>query len=300
MNTKNGTAPALETIGDKTERLLTTMLSAKKDVLGEDAEISETELEMAQRMSHLSGIEIVEAYERWRSGMEGAANFRDRLKKLTKERDELKVEANTDKLTGAKNRRFFEGYLGIKIAEINSTRESKEHRRRGEEDLGFCLIMLDIDNFKTINDRLGHDGGDEVLKGIAQTAMNTLRKNDVVCRWGGDEFMVLIEAKREDGIRIAGELQDLIEREVAKKELGDAVGTVSVGVSSYDPAEPQKTMESLLKEADMAAYHSKQNGRNQVTAYEMQIIDDEKTAGKKPDDSDKTFDEIGIILENEN
>ena len=299
METRNSTAPALEIIDEETERLLDTMLSAKRNVLGEDVEISKTELEIARQMSRLSGIEMVEAYENWRSGLEEATGFRERLKELTKERDELKVEANTDKLTGTKNRRFFEGYLGIKIAEINSAREAKEHRRKGEEDLGFCLIMLDIDNFKTVNDQRGHDGGDEVLRGIAQTAMKTLRKNDVVCRWGGDEFIVLIEAGREDGIRIARELQEQIAKEVSRKELGDAVGTVSVGVSSYRPTDTQKTMEILLKEADAAAYHSKENGRNQVTAYEMQIIDSEETE-KMPRHNDQTFNEIGAILEDEN
>lgn len=283
------------------ENLEGVMLRAKQKASGiSQAELSPAEKELAKKMAALPALELLETYEEWRQTLEKSdeaavvSSLREQISLLAEKAEKVDL----DHLTGAKSRAFFEPYVDLKIAEINSAREAKEFQRAGDENLGFCLMVLDIDNFKLVNDGRGHKEGDEVLKDIARITQDHLRDSDVVCRWGGDEFMVLVEASEMNGQRIAETLRMTIEKEVnAKRDLGENTATLSIGVVSYDPREPEMTREELAEKADQAAYHSKKAGRNQVTVYEPGVIspDEDAARTKRAEELAKTDNELAAV-----
>lgn len=165
---------------------------------------------------------------------------------------ELKRQARTDFLTGLENRRYF----------THLARREFAVSRRLKTPLG-CLI-IDLDHFKKINDGYGHDAGDVVLKALAECCRRTLREVDIVGRWGGEEFAVLL-------VGIMGtQVRDVAERiRIALSEIKIDIGqgrivsfTVSIGASSTTGADPG--FESMMKRADLALYSAKAAGRNRV------------------------------------
>lgn len=159
--------------------------------------------------------------------------------------------AYLDPLTGTANRRF---------AEITLHARYEEFKRYGWP---FGLIFIDIDRFKSVNDEHGHAAGDEVLKMVAKTLMNSARTFDVVARWGGDEFIAVIaNVDREQLIATANRFRTLVEQ--SSRTTGPVRQvTVSIGatlVRSYD------SEESVLERSDRMMYESKCSGKNRVTA----------------------------------
>ena len=163
---------------------------------------------------------------------------------------ELRNHAVTDTLTGAWNRR-----QGTELLAADLTA-----RRPGN---ALSLLMLDIDNFKTINDSFGHQAGDHVLIEVAGRLRRGLRGNDMVARWGGEEFVVLL---RDCALPEALTLAEGIRAEIAKVPFG-ALGrlTVSIGVAEVRADED---LASWLERADQALYRAKRAGRNGVAAAE--------------------------------
>lgn len=159
--------------------------------------------------------------------------------------------AYLDALTGTANRRF---------AEITLHARYEEFKRYGWT---FGLIFIDIDRFKSVNDEHGHAAGDEVLKMVAKTLMNSARTFDVVARWGGDEFIAVIaNVDREQLVAAANRFRTLVEQSSRASGPVRQV-TVSVGatlVRSYD------SEESVLERSDRLMYQSKCSGKNRVTA----------------------------------
>jgi diguanylate cyclase len=129
-----------------------------------------------------------------------------------------------------------------------------------------CLMMLDIDRFKEINDRHGHLIGDKVIKYVATTLKRLVRGGDFVARYGGEEFGIILDDTPEKGaIIVAENVRATIEQAMLKRtDTGDPIGTVtvSIGISRYGKGD---TGESLLDRADRALYHAKQEGRNRVS-----------------------------------
>lgn len=164
---------------------------------------------------------------------------------------ELKKAAMTDTLTGALNRRSF--YIEVKrIAHSIAV-----------TDKTFSLIMIDIDYFKNINDQYGHDAGDLILKNLTSVLQQGLRGNDILARWGGEEFIVLLPSTPQSGAKtVAENLRNLVENNTFhyKDQLIDL--TISLGISSYSGHED---IDNLIKIADDNLYKSKQGGRNRVT-----------------------------------
>jgi len=156
----------------------------------------------------------------------------------------------TDPLTGVYNRKVMEASLG---------RESGLSRRH---KTALSLILLDIDNFKNINDSYGHETGDELIKAIAQTISHELRKTDMLARYGGDEFTILLSnTNRRGATTLANNLREKIESTtytVNDTELGV---TVSIGVSSTMTSSKK---DDLFSRADEALYKAKNEGRNCV------------------------------------
>ena len=148
-----------------------------------------------------------------------------------------------DPLTQIYNRRYFDDVFNKFYSAGNSNRQ-----------FDFSLMIIDIDHFKRFNDTYGHDVGDEVLKTVVNIIKNNLRKNDVFCRFGGEEFVILSEDNKEGAIKLAQKINKLEYKSVEKI-------TISIGVSFFCKG---KTMDEMIKEADENLYKAKENGRNQV------------------------------------
>jgi diguanylate cyclase (GGDEF)-like protein len=126
----------------------------------------------------------------------------------------------------------------------------------------FCLILGDIDFFKKVNDTYGHDAGDHILIQISQTLTQHSRKQDFVCRWGGEEFLLLLpETDLEGGIMLAEKIRRQIEKEVQIFNSQIIKITLSQGVSAVDK---DQDIKGCIKQADLMLYTAKEQGRNKV------------------------------------
>lgn len=169
---------------------------------------------------------------------------------FAQERYYLSEGALMDSLTGLPNRRLFETRLSFAHA------EAKRDRRR------FGLMALDVDHFKSINDRYGHDVGDEVIKAVAARLKSNIRDLDTVSRMGGDEFVILIKDQQsEQGlIKVATKLLDIFSVPMLINEHHIPVH-LSIGLAMFNP-DSDVTLKQLLKQADLALYEAKHTGRN--------------------------------------
>ncbi len=171
---------------------------------------------------------------------------------------ELEKLAFYDPLTQLPNRRFFRDHLDLAIV-----RAQKENKK-------IAMYMTDLDDFKKVNDSLGHDIGDELLIDIANRLRETLHEGDVVSRMGGDEFMILLD-NIEDPTRLDHASQRLIEAlQTTASSAGQTIQvTGSIGIAIY-PTDAS-TPESLLRYADMALYNAKGSGGNRVSYYSGEL-----------------------------
>lgn len=184
-------------------------------------------------------------------------DLRDCRQKMGELRDELEKirrEAFTDPLTGVANRKRFETSAAELAAEVTDGRRSR-----------FALLLVDIDNFKPINDQHGHRIGDQVLRLVAGKLQRHIKGRDVLARYGGDEFVVLLpDTGLEDAARLAEKLRQAIQRHVLRHRLsGEAIGcvTVSIGVAAFVPGQ---SVADLVDRADQALYRAKHAGRNRT------------------------------------
>jgi two-component system cell cycle response regulator len=164
--------------------------------------------------------------------------------------DVCEEAAFTDHLTGLANRRRFERQLDREVA--RSTRYGHT----------FCLLILDIDNFKRVNDTFGHDAGDETLRRLGKAIQEETRGIDVASRIGGDEFAIILpETELEAGIEVAERLK----KAISSVQIPAVVQvTASVGVAAF-PSRDGTTGNALVNAADAAMYQAKRAGGNRVT-----------------------------------
>jgi diguanylate cyclase (GGDEF)-like protein len=173
--------------------------------------------------------------------------------------------AQTDALTGLSNRASFHSALSRTLAECT---------RSGS---GFALVIMDIDYFKVVNDTMGHDAGDHVLRGISRRLTERLRSTDSVGRLGGEEFgLILRDVKPEDSFELMDELRQRIADH--KLRYGEAViqVTASFGIAHYP--EHGKELETLFRTADRCLFSSKRAGRNRVARAGMPAVSGQKLA----------------------
>ena len=167
--------------------------------------------------------------------------------------EEVERLAITDSLTGLYNHRH--------LFELAGHEFQRAHRYR----LPLSVMMLDIDEFKRVNDTHGHAIGDQVLQGVAECCRKELREVDVIGRYGGDEFVALLP---ETGLSAACQVAERLRKSIAERALDTKAGrvtvTVSLGVAVLD--DKHLTPEILLDRADKALYVAKQNGRNRVSS----------------------------------
>jgi diguanylate cyclase (GGDEF)-like protein len=165
--------------------------------------------------------------------------------------DELQVLATCDPLTGIVNRRAFMERAELEFA--TGLRDSRD----------LCCVMVDIDHFKLVNDTHGHSTGDEVIRRLAQELVAEWRDRELVCRFGGEEFcMLLTDTDVDGGVALASRLR----RSIAAEGFAPVPVTASFGVSSL--ASGSTRFYDLLEQADRALYFSKENGRDRVSAFQ--------------------------------
>jgi len=172
-------------------------------------------------------------------------------------RELLRTQSIHDPLTGLFNRRY-----------MSETLEREVHRAR-RAGRPMAVLMLDVDGFKQQNDAFGHDAGDALLRGLASLVQTSLRKEDIPCRYGGEEFvLVLPDAALEDSVRRAEQLREAIKQlSVPHKDLLLGPVTVSIGVAGFPDHGLDGT--TLLKAADTALYEAKKRGRDRVSVATM-------------------------------
>jgi len=204
-----------------------------------EAVISETTYEL--HISYIQEVNLIRIY---------VLNITER--KRTEE--EIRVFATTDSLTGIMNRREFTAVLA---------REVNQARRYGTP---LALAMYDLDHFKLVNDTFGHDVGDYVLQAVTRLVGGNIRDTDIMARWGGEEFMVLMPQSDINAARIVAEKLRL---QISGHHF-DSVNalTVSFGITVFEPADDP---DSLLKRVDNALYLAKKQGRNCVAVLPREI-----------------------------
>jgi len=172
-------------------------------------------------------------------------------KRILELQQSLRFAATHDLLTNLLNR-----------SEILAAIE-REVVRGGREGKPTTLMMADIDHFKRINDSLGHAAGDEVLKEVARRLKSDLRPYDVVGRYGGEEFLIILPGcELTTGARRADEIRNLVAKDPIFTPFGTTTVTVSVGVTAT--SDRKYSVADLLREADVSMYAAKKNGRNRV------------------------------------
>ncbi|UDL07078.1 diguanylate cyclase [Marinobacter sp. CA1] len=165
--------------------------------------------------------------------------------------NELKTESFTDALTQLKNRRFFNEQI------------AQEYARAGQTDAPLTLAVIDIDHFKAFNDSRGHSRGDAALKMVASLLKDRVRKPNTVCRYGGEEFVLILpDTSDQEAAVLTERVRATIEKETA---FGFSL-TVSIGFATMHPGEFEDT-DCLFVAADYALYTAKASGRNRVVNY---------------------------------
>lgn len=166
---------------------------------------------------------------------------------VTAQSRRLRGMADTDPLTGAYNRRFFQ----------LQTQMAFDQWQRNKRPAS--VLLIDVDYFKRINDKRGHSFGDLILKGLVDTFASRVRKVDTVCRYGGEEFAILLpETDAEGAVHVAEEIRALVEE---SRPIESVTLTISIGVCEVSGVQD---MDHWVNLADAALYLAKKNGRNQV------------------------------------
>lgn len=172
--------------------------------------------------------------------------------------DELHRAASTDPLTGLSNRRSIMTVL---------EKEEKRHKRYGTV---FSVIITDIDGFKKFNDTFGHACGDFILKHLGEIFRRTVRPTDSVCRWGGEEFLLLLpETDAREAAQMGERLRKAVEKDVFLFEEENHKVTMTFGVSCIENG---SSAASIIANADEALYYGKNNGKNRVVLY-AELVD---------------------------
>jgi diguanylate cyclase (GGDEF)-like protein len=188
--------------------------------------------------------------------------------------------STVDALTGLFNRSFFFAAVGREIA------------RCARSGRGFCLLMMDLDDLKTINDKLGHFQGDRVLRGVGEVIAAGVRRIDTAARYGGDEFVVLLPETDPTGAFVLAEKIRLGVHEMVLDLPNTAHPSISIGVVSY-PGDG-RTADELMISADNAMYTSKRAGKDRVTGVSVPVHDDRGRRGTRGGGAGAAVDGSGV------
>ena len=174
--------------------------------------------------------------------------------------EKLQQLALTDPLTGLFNRRQF-----FELAQ----HEFKRSRRYGHAQ---SILILDVDHFKNVNDTYGHAAGDAVLQDLAQKCSEQLRSFDVMARYGGDEFILMLpETESDKASQTAERLRQVIESNRLETVSGPLQVTISFGIATLEESD-EISLDDLIDRADTALYIAKNNGRNQICTWHEKVV----------------------------
>jgi diguanylate cyclase (GGDEF)-like protein len=202
---------------------------------------------------------VFERYSRPQRGNDGEIHgrvwsFRD-VTERERTQSRLRHLADHDPLTGLLNRRRFEEELSERVAHV------------ARYESGGAVLLLDLDNFKYVNDSLGHRTGDAVIRSVADLLRSEMRETDVLARLGGDEFAILLpHASTDQAAIVASKLLDTVRRHRAVFKGRRLRLTTSIGVAAITDARAQ-TAEEVMVEADVAVYEAKESGRDRFSTY---------------------------------
>ncbi|MDD3311298.1 PAS domain S-box protein [Pseudodesulfovibrio sp.] len=220
-------------------------MSGKRSAVGDISEV-----EGMNKAGRRIPLELSVAGFRLNDRWFAVATIRDITERKATE-TKLRELATTDALTGLNNRRWF-----MELATAEFARSRRYNR-------ALAMFMMDIDHFKRVNDTYGHDVGDQVLSSLAGIAVGALREADILGRLGGEEFGVLLpETSRQSALDVAERLRAAVENAILRTNAGELRITVSLGVAVMGGT--TSSVDGLLKEADVALYQAKENGRNRV------------------------------------
>jgi len=182
--------------------------------------------------------------------------------KLREAYREVQMLSITDGLTQILNRRAL------------LERLEEELHRAGRENVFFCLMMLDIDHFKRVNDQYGHQAGDKVLVEVVNRLKSKLRPYDIIGRYGGEEFVIgILVADRETGIEKAEDFRSCVEEKEFEYSDKNLIITISLGITCQKIGDAKKVeipqlLDAITKKADDALYKAKETGRNKIVCFE--------------------------------
>ena len=187
-------------------------------------------------------------------------NSRDITERIRLE-EELSHQAFHDELTGLANRALFRDRLDHALARSERSRDP------------IVVLLLDLDWFKQVNDSLGHDAGDQLLREIAHRFERTMRPSDTMARLGGDEFAILLEGSSEqEAAAIAGRLLDLLRSEPVQLGDRELVVGASIGIAVHPGGAGDS--EELVRQADIAMYAAKDGGRGRCEVFRPEMLRD--------------------------
>ncbi|MFT7723413.1 MAG: diguanylate cyclase [Roseateles sp.] len=209
--------------------------------------------EMVEESRSVQGL-VTQTQARLTLEHDRATALTQRVDELEGELRRLSNEVHTDQLTQVANRRGLIQAFGV------------EQARTGRDTTRIALALLDIDNFKKLNDSLGHQAGDIALKSLAERAQASLRPGDLVARYGGEEFVLMLpDTPLDEAQAVLVRLQRALSAALFKHEGKDVFVTFSAGVTLYRPGE---TLEAALDRADVALYEAKHTGKNRACIAE--------------------------------
>jgi diguanylate cyclase (GGDEF)-like protein len=221
-------------------------------ILGYLLKLHREQSRRSQRMTE----ELEIAYNQLTASHDQLQSYTGIIEKMNREMEQLAI---TDELTGLFNYRYFQ---------ITLDKELKRNRFSY-----LTLIMLDVDNFKSYNDRYGHVAGDRMLAELAKIMKQSVREVDTVVRYGGEEFSIILPSTEvEDAFQVAQKILHLVEGFVMLTPEGKQSSvTISAGISCF-PAD-SKGKSELISHADLALFKAKEGGRNKTCTYEKEEID---------------------------
>jgi len=180
--------------------------------------------------------------------------YKKTTQSLSSKLEQTEAKALVDSLTNVLNRNAYNMKISQMIREFSSSKDF------------FCLLVLDIDHFKKFNDTYGHKAGDRVLKSVAASVQDSLRASDLVFRYGGEEFVVLLNGiQEENAFKLADKIRKNVEKEYFVDKEKKLKVTISLGVACVKEGESET---ELFERADKAMYVAKRKGRNQVEIAE--------------------------------